>query len=108
MRTMADEIKLRLAQPEDAAAIEHVLRVAFQQFATDYTPEALRYVTPTSDEIAGRFAEGPIWVAEKDDEIVGTVSVVPEPEWVYIRSMAVLPAAQGHGVGGKLLQAIEK
>ena len=106
---MVDEINLRFALPEDAAAIEHVLRVAFDEFSTDYTPEALRYVTPTSDEIVGRFAEGPIWVAEtQQSDIVGTVSIVPEPDWVYIRSMAVLPTAQGHGVGGKLLQAIEQ
>ena len=104
----ADQIKSRLALADDAAAIEHVLRVAFQQFAADYTPKALRYVTPTSDEIVGRFAEGPIWVAENDVEIVGTVSIVPEPDRLYIRSMAVLPSVQGHGVGGKLLQDVEQ
>jgi len=104
----ANEIKIRRALPEDAAAIEHVLRIAFAQFANDYTAEALAYVTPASDEIVDRFVEGPMWVAETETgEAVGTVSVVHEPEWLYIRSMAVLPAAQGHGVGGKLLQAIE-
>ena len=38
---------------------------------------------------------------------MATVSVVPEPEWLYIRSMAVSPTAQGLGVGGKLLEAVE-
>ncbi len=65
-------------------------------------------VTPPPDEIVGRFEEGPIWVAVKDEEIVATVSVVPEPEWLYIRSMAVLPNAQGLGIGHGLLEAVER
>ena len=39
---------------------------------------------------------------------MGTVSVVPEPEWLYIRSMAVSPKAQGLGIGNKMLQEAER
>lgn len=91
----------------DADAIAEVLFEAFSQFKSDYTPEAFAVVTPTADEIAGRFDEGPMWVALKDDEVVGTVSVLPEPEWLYIRSMAVSPKAQGLGIGHLLLDTVE-
>ena len=101
------DVKVRLATPSEADAVADVLRAAFAEFEHNYTAEALEYVTPNADEVRGRFAEGPIWIAAIGDELVGTVSVVPEPEWLYIRSMAVLPATRGHGVGGRLLQAVE-
>lgn len=102
-----EDIQVRLAFVDEANAIADILREAFAEFESDYTPEAFAVVTPPPDEIAGRFDEGPIWVAVKNDEIVATVSAVPEPEWLYIRSMAVLPAAQGRGLGRKLLETVE-
>jgi ribosomal protein S18 acetylase RimI-like enzyme len=101
-------VEIRLAIPEESAIISGILGEAFAEFKTDYTPDAFVVVTPPADEVAGRFDEGPIWVAVNEGEIVGTVSVIPEPEWLYIRSMAVLPKAQGLGVGQKLLVAVEE
>ena len=105
---MSGRVEIKLASPADAEVIAEILTKSFSKFESDYTPEALEYVTPQAAEIRGRFGEGPIWIALVDDEVVGTVSVVKEPDWLYIRSMAVLPAAQGHGVGGALLDAIEQ
>ncbi len=51
--------------------------------------------------------EGPVWVAVRNDAIVGTASAVPQGEALYIRGMAVLPAARGHKVGELLLKQIE-
>ena len=39
--------------------------------------------------------------------MLGTVAAVVRDESVYIRSMAVLPAARGLGAGAKLLQQVE-
>jgi N-acetylglutamate synthase-like GNAT family acetyltransferase len=105
---MSEELEIRVASPADAELIAEILTKAFTEFERDYTPEALEYVTPRAGEIRGRFAEGPIWLALVNGNAVGTVSVVREPEWLYIRSMAVLPAAQGHGAGGALLKAVEE
>lgn len=101
-------VEIRFARPEESEIISRILAEAFAEFKADYTPEALIAVTPPPDEIVKRFDEGPQWVAEKDGQAVGTVSVVPEPEHLYIRSMAVLPTAQGAGIGHKLLDAVEK
>ena len=101
------EVLLRRAVPQDAAAIATILREAFAEFKNDYTPEAFEIVTPAAEEIVSRFTEGPIWVAILDEKIVGTVSVVPEPDWLYIRSMAVAPQAQGKGIALKLLDVVE-
>ena len=104
---MGSEVKVRLATPEDSEAISGILRIAFSEFKNDYTPEAFEVVTPPAEAIATRFAAGPQWVATVDGKKVGTVSVFPEPDHLYIRSMAVLPEAQGLGVGKKLLGAVE-
>jgi putative acetyltransferase len=51
--------------------------------------------------------EGPIWVVMSEDLVVGTVSVVPRGDSLYIRGMAVLPHARGQNVGELLLQHVE-
>lgn len=99
---------VRLAKHGDSQIIAEILERAFSQFRGDYTPEAFKVVTPAADEIAGRFAEGPIWIAILDERVVGTVSVLPEPDRLYIRSMAVLPEAQGQGIAQALMKAVEK
>lgn len=100
-------LEIRLATVSDSEAISDVLREAFTPHREHYTEEAFGYVTPTPDVVAPRFAEGPIWVAELDGEVVGTVSLTTEPEGFYIRSMAVRPGSQGLGIGHKLLDALE-
>lgn len=102
------EIDVRLAVASDSAAIAAVLFEAFAVYRSDYTPEAFKIVTPDDQQVEQRFAEGSMWVAVKNREVVGTVSVVPEPEWLYIRSMGVSPGFQGLGIGHKLLDVVEE
>ena len=54
-----------------------------------------------------RSSEGPVWVAVRASEGVGTVSVVHKGDALYIRSMGVVPAARGHRVGESLLRRVE-
>lgn len=49
-----------------------------------------------------------MWVAVRGDVVVGTVSVVPRGESLYVRGMAVLPAARGQRLGEALLQQVEE
>jgi ribosomal protein S18 acetylase RimI-like enzyme len=98
---------IRLAEEHDAEAISTTLRAAFAEFETLYTPSAFSATTPSKDQIAERFADGPIWIAELAGTIVGTVAAVPKGTELYIRSMAILPDARGSGIGGRLLNAVE-
>lgn len=100
------ELEIRLATSADSAAIAEVLHEAFLPFREHYTAEAFDVVTASADLIQSRFVEGPIWVAELNGKVVGTVSLTAEPEGLYIRSMAVRPGAQGLGIGHKLLDAL--
>ncbi len=99
---------VRFASAADSSVISEVLFAAFSVFEHEYTPKAFVIVTPSADEVATRFAEGPIWVAELDGKVIGTVSVTNEPEGLYIRSMAVHPDAQGVGVGHRLLDSVDE
>jgi GNAT superfamily N-acetyltransferase len=105
-KALQADVTVRVAGAEDAADISWTLLEAFGEIREHYTDEAFEVVTPYPAEIEQRFAEGPIWVAELDDEIVGTVSMTSEPEGLYVRSMAVSPKAQGQGIGGRLLDAM--
>jgi N-acetylglutamate synthase-like GNAT family acetyltransferase len=103
---MNTDVTVRLATEDDAAEISSVLLDAFGAYRENYTPEAFEAVTPAAEEIVRRFGEGPQWVVEINEDIVGSVSVTTEPEGLYIRSMAVRPDAQRRGVGHKLLEAV--
>lgn len=101
-------LKIRTARPDDAAIIAKILAETFAEYKSLYTPEAFAAMTPGADEIEKRFNEaGEIWVAALSGEIVGTVSVVHRNETLYIRSLAILPAAQGLRIGERLLAEVE-
>ena len=98
---------IRRAVAADAPAIAGVLAAAFAEYEALYTPEGLAATTPPADLIAARLEEGPIWVAVREEAIVGTVSAVRRGEALYVRSMAVLPAARGQRGGEALLREVE-
>jgi ribosomal protein S18 acetylase RimI-like enzyme len=101
-------IQIRMAEPADAPSIAAVLLEAFVEYQASYTAEAFAATTPDGGHIQSRMDEGPMWVAVRGDVVVGTVSVVPRGESLYVRGMAVLPAARGYRLGKALLQQVEE
>ena len=100
-------VRLRTSVPEDAPSIASVLHESFIEYQSLYTPEGFAATTPAGEQIRERIKEGPVWVALQNDAIVGTVSVVPKGEALYIRGMAILPSARGQRIGELLLSEIE-
>lgn len=100
-------IGIRLAMTEDINATASVLRQAFIGYKPYYPPAAFAATTPTSHQIQERWEEGPVWVAVQNEIVVGTVAAVPKDSGLYVRSMAVLPALRGQGIGRMLLQTVE-
>jgi ribosomal protein S18 acetylase RimI-like enzyme len=103
----SSNVLIRNAVMDEAESIASVLYQAFAEFEPLYTTAAFAATTPASDQIQKRWSEGPVWVAAEGSQIVGTVSAVPKPEGLYIRSMAVLPSYQGQEIGYILLQTVE-
>ena len=100
-------LQIRIAAPDDAAQIAATLQRSFLDYEPSYTTEAFAATVSTLAGIQERMKEGPIWVALENEMLVGTVSVVPKDEALYVRGMAVDPAARGRGTGRKLLECAE-
>ena len=107
------DLEIRLATPNDAAAIASLLHKSFVEYEMLYTSEGFAATVGTLDMVKARLNEGPMWVAHENLAIVGTLSAVLKGEKLYIRGMAVDPTARGKRIGRSLLDcakefAIEK
>jgi ribosomal protein S18 acetylase RimI-like enzyme len=100
-------IEIRRAGPEEAPAIETVLHESFIEFKPLYTDGGFSATTLGADQVLVRMREGPVWVALRGGTVLGTVAAVAKDDSVYIRGMAVLPAARGSGCGTMLLRQVE-
>jgi enamine deaminase RidA (YjgF/YER057c/UK114 family)/N-acetylglutamate synthase-like GNAT family acetyltransferase len=101
------DLTIRPATGEDADGMVAVLRAAFAEYAPLYTPAGLAATTPDGATLRARLAEGPVWVAERDGAIIGTLGAARRGETLYLRSMAVLPEARGARAGARLFAAAE-
>jgi GNAT superfamily N-acetyltransferase len=102
------EIDIRLAHPQDAPAIAKVLYESFVEYEALYTPEGFAATTPNADLIKTRMHEGPVWIACRDNKVLGTVAAVVNGNSLYMRGMAVLPSARGLRVAARLLKQVEQ
>jgi GNAT superfamily N-acetyltransferase len=100
-------VKIRLAVTSDASAIASVLAEAFTEYRPLYTREGFDATAIRAEQVASRLSEGPMWLALHEETIVGTVSVVRKGDALYLRGMAVHPAARGLRIGERLLKQIE-
>jgi N-acetylglutamate synthase-like GNAT family acetyltransferase len=99
--------EIRRAAPEDSLTISNLLRESFAAFEPLYTANGFNATTPTAQKVLERMQEGPVWVALRDGQVLGTVAIVVKGKSGYIRGMAVLPSARGVGIGAQLLQHVE-
>ena len=90
------------------AAIERrgdILALVHAAFAGLSPPSgALR---ETVDDVAARFAAGPVLIAQARDELIGSVYGAVKEGGLYLTRMAVRPDWQKRGVGRALLAAAE-
>ncbi len=105
---MLPEVQIRRADPEDAAVVARVLYESFVEYRPLYTPGGFAATTPGAEQILARMSEGPVWVACRGIEVVATVAAVVKERSLYMRGMAVLPAARGSRVAVALLNQVEK
>lgn len=104
---VATEVVIRRAHAQDASEVASVLRLAFAEYESLYTKEGYAATTPNRSTILTRMREGPLWIAVHDKHIVGTASAVLIEAGVYVRGMAVVPAARRLGAGRLLLEEVE-
>src|SRR5262245_22185694 len=102
-----DGVLVRLAVPDDAPSIASLLYESFIEYKDSYTEEGFAATALQSERIKIRMTEGPVWVALRNDTIIGTASAVPKTDGLYIRGMAILPSSRGQRIGELLLRQIE-
>lgn len=96
---------VRLATVADAADVHAVLLAAFEPLRERYTPGAFDATVLDPPRVVARIGEGPVWVAESEDRVIGTFSAIVDERGCYLRGMGVDPRVRGRGAGAALLAA---
>lgn len=104
---VGDKFSVRKGTPADAGVISALLTCAFVEFKHLYTPEAFVATVLPETDVLGRLEEGPLWVAEKQAAVIGTVGAICMPDSLMVRGMAVNPEGRGLGIGKALLRVSE-
>ena len=107
-QAQAQQLEIRLARAGDEETVARLLLEAFGPFREQYTRGGFADTVPALNVISERLEAAKIWLAYIGDQPIGTVTGFSEDDRMYIRSMAVTPKAQGHGVGQKLLDTLER
>jgi GNAT superfamily N-acetyltransferase len=97
-------ITLRLAVEADALALRQIAVAAYQH----YVPRIGRKPAPMTADYAAAARLGQAWVAAEGGQAVGFIILVPQPGYLLLENVAVVPAAQGRGVGARLLALAEQ
>jgi GNAT superfamily N-acetyltransferase len=97
-------VTVRLAGHGDAETLRRIAVVAYEP----YVARIGRAPAPMTADYAQAVRDRQAWVAVEDGQPVGFVVLVDEPGYLLLENVAVLPAAQGHGIGGRLLSLAEQ
>jgi GNAT superfamily N-acetyltransferase len=95
---------VRPAADADACTLGMIAAAAYQR----YVPRIGRAPAPMSADYAAAVRRGQAWVAVEDGEVAGFVILIPRPGYLLLENVAVLPAAQGRGIGGRLMALAEE
>src|SRR5262249_36837316 len=62
---------------------------------------------PMTADYTAAVGRGQAWVAAVDGEVAGFIILISRPGYLLLENVAVLPAAQGRGIGARLLALAE-
>ena len=96
-------VTLRPAGDADIGALRMIAAAAYEH----YVARIGRAPAPMTADYAQAVRSGQAWVAVERGGIVGLAILVARPGYLLLENVAVLPAAQGRGVGSRLLALAE-
>ncbi|MCX4694326.1 GNAT family N-acetyltransferase [Streptomyces sp. NBC_01408] len=106
---MGMSVTISAAAAEDAEQIFKLQYLAFQREAELYGNYLIQPLTQSLDSLKAELATDTVLVARLGDEVVGTVrGSVDEDGTGKIAKLCVHPRLQGHGLGARLLRAVEE
>lgn len=105
---MGMSVTISAAGERDAEQILKLQYLCFQSEAELYGDYGIEPLVQTVEEFRSELARGCVLVARLGEEIVGSVrGAVVEEGTGRIGRLCVHPRLQGHGLGGRLLAAVE-
>ncbi len=94
----------RLAMGSDLQAVEDIVRTAYSR----YVARIGREPGPMRDDYRLLIAERRVSVIEHEGCVQGILVLIPQTDAMLLDNVAVAPAAQGLGLGRKLLEFAEQ
>jgi putative acetyltransferase len=101
-------VRIRLATFDDAPVVANLLHASFVEYRSLYTPPGFAATTPDAHQVLARMREGPVWIALRHGDVVGTVAAVVRDHSLYLRGMAVRPESRRLKIGALLLDQAER
>ena len=98
------DFQLRFAAPEEAAAVTALVDRAY----AGYIERMGRKPGPMLDDYAALIADGLVRVMCRNGRICGVLVLVEKDDHLLLDNVAVDPAAQGRGIGRRLIEAAEE
>ncbi|MGI4799445.1 MAG: GNAT family N-acetyltransferase [Janthinobacterium lividum] len=95
---------MRLATVGDLQAVEAIVREAY----TPYVARMGRMPGPMLDDYRASITAGRVHVIEHGGAVRGVLVLIPEVETMLLDNIAVDPAAQGAGLGRRMLGFAEE
>ncbi|MEU6173454.1 GNAT family N-acetyltransferase [Streptantibioticus parmotrematis] len=106
---MGMSVTVSTATDDDAENILKLQYLCFQREAEIYGDYGIEPLTQTLDALRAELGEGCVLVARLGSEVVGSVrGSVDADGTARISKLIVHPRMQRHGLGGRLLSAIEE
>lgn len=101
-------IKFELAKINDKNKIYNILLNSFEPYKEYFTEDGFYSTVLSPEEIENRIKQifFKVFVVTMEKRIVGTVTVIPQNDRYYLRSMAVEPNYQNTGIGSFILENI--
>jgi predicted N-acetyltransferase YhbS len=103
---MIDALQLRLAEPQDAAAILAVVRRAFAQYDGKLVPQS-GAARETVETVTARLARENCVMALRAERLAGCLFYENLGDHLYFGRLAVLPEERGRGVARRLVGEVE-
>lgn len=88
--------------------IAAILEESFAELEHLYTVRAYQETVISAEAVLRRIDDGPVWLAAAGEVATGTLSAMLTDTGLYLRGMAVVPAARGHHLGKLLLERAEE
>lgn len=104
----SSNVVIRLAEFTDATAIADLLVDSFAEYKDLYTKKAYAQTILGVYKIKERIFNKSTWVVLVDNIMSGTISLIQADNTLYIKSVAVAPAARRKGLAKAMLRHAER